>query len=288
MPTLRAYSGFSIAGVNDDQPSALGRIGTLEVRLARKPKDVRRAQRLRYRVFFEERGMIADATTRISRRDVDPYDAICDHVLVLDHNEKLRGLRRKPRVVGTYRLLRQHLAEQNGGFYTANEFDIAPLIARHPQASFMELGRSCVLPAYRTKRTVELLWHGIWSHVLRNKVDVMFGCASFDGTDPQAHAEALSFLHHYAAPPAEWSAKARAGRGVPTNIIPKDKLDAKAALRALPPLIKGYLRIGAYVSPQAVIDYEFRSIDVLIVLPTSAISERYIQHFGPGAERHAA
>lgn len=288
VPALCAYGGLRIGGHDRGKTDCLGRIGTLEVRLARKPKDVRRAQRLRYRVFYEERDIFADAATRLSRRDVDPYDAICDHVLVLDHDEKERGLRNKPRVVGTYRLLRQEVAARNGGFYTANEFAVEKLFARHPRLRFLELGRSCVLPDYRNKRTIELLWHGIWSHVLDHRIDVMFGCASLDGTDPRAHAEALSFLHHFAAPPAEWHADAAPGRAAAMDLIPKRMLDAKAALRALPPLIKGYLRLGAFVAPQAVVDHQFRTTDVLIVLPTAAISERYIQHFGPGAERHAA
>ena len=106
---------------------------------------------------------------------------------MLDHAApRTSWARRKPAVVGTYRLLRQQLAEDHGGFYTAGEFDIAALIARHRDLHFLELGRSCVLAPYRNKRTVELLWHGIWTYVLQNRLDVMIGCASLDGTDPRA------------------------------------------------------------------------------------------------------
>ena len=115
-------------------------------------------------------------------------------------------LRRKPPVVGTYRLLPQEAAKRNGGFYTDSEFDIASLIERHRGLRFLELGRSCVLPPYRNKRTVELLWHGIWSYVRQNNFDVMIGCASLEGTDPDRLALPLSFLHHFARAPDDWRA----------------------------------------------------------------------------------
>ncbi|MDO9058909.1 MAG: GNAT family N-acyltransferase, partial [Bradyrhizobium sp.] len=140
----------------------LGRLGPLEVRLAQEKRDVRRAQKLRYRVFYRDGSAIADAATLLARRDKDAFDRICDHLMVIDHAARPSMRGRQP-VVGTYRLLRQDVAERSGGFYTANEFDISGLIDRHAGLRFLELGRSCVLPRYRTKRTVELLWHGIWS-----------------------------------------------------------------------------------------------------------------------------
>ncbi|RAI29923.1 ornithine--acyl-ACP N-acyltransferase OlsB [Rhodoplanes serenus] len=263
----------------------LGRIGALEVRLAHRAVDIRRAQRLRFDVFYQEMSAVADAATLLARRDVDAWDAVCDHLLVLDHG---RPTRHGPAVVGTYRLLRQEIAERCGGFYTAGEFDIAPLIARHRGLTFLELGRSCVLPPYRNKRTVELLWHGIWTYVLRHRVDVMLGCASLEGTDPEALALPLSFLHHFAAAPEPWRARALPGRHVRLDRMDREAVDPKAALHALPPLIKGYLRLGARVGDGAVIDRQFGTTDILVVLPVSAISARYIGHFGAGAERHAA
>jgi len=160
MPALRAYGGLRPREAISQTALTLGRIGSLEVRLARSAAEVRRAQKLRYRVFYKEMGALPDAGKVIAQRDVDPFDAICDHVIVLDHAS--RGPTGKPALVGTYRLLRQQIAERSGGFYSAGEFDIAPLLARHRDIKFLELGRSCVLPAYRTKRTVELLWQGIW------------------------------------------------------------------------------------------------------------------------------
>ncbi len=265
-----------------DAPTPLGRLGSLEVRLAQKKGDVKRAQKLRFRVFYEDGPAIPDALTKLSRRDRDAFDAVCDHLMVIDHAAKpLRSGRQA--VVGTYRLLRQEVAESCGGFYTEDEFDIARLLDRHRDLQFMELGRSCVLPAYRDKRTVELLWHGIWNYVVRHRIDVMIGCASFGGTDPDRLALPLSFLHHHAAAPDAWQARARTDRYVDMNRIGRDAIDIKAALRQLPPLIKAYLRLGAYVGDGAVIDHRFGTTDVLIVMPVADIGARYIKHFGDSA-----
>ena len=288
LPAL-AYSGIVVPQARTDRDTeTLGRLGSLEVRLARNAADVRRAQKLRYKVFYQEMSAIADAATLIAQRDFDAFDPICDHLLVVDHARSKMRLPHKPAVVGTYRLLRQSLAERHGGFYTAGEFDIDGLIARHPGAKFLELGRSCVLAPYRNRRTVELLWHGIWTYVLRRRHDVMIGCASLEGTDPGRLALPLSFLHHFAAAPEPWRARALADRRVEMNRMAKEAVDPKAALRELPPLIKGYLRLGAYVGDGAVIDYQFGTTDVLIVLPIAAINARYIGHFGADADRHAA
>ncbi len=278
--TLRSYG---------DLDPVLGRIGSLEVRLATTVREIRQAQKLRFKVFYEEMSAVPKGTALLLRRDVDEYDAVCDHLLVLDHDGKAGPLRRaKPKVVGTYRLLRQDVAERHQGFYTRGEYDIAPLLKAHASLRFLELGRSCVLEPYRNKRTVELLWHGIWTYVLHHRIDVMIGCASLEGTNPQDLALPLSFLHHYAAAPPEWQARALPERFTRMDVLPKEAVEPKAALHALPPLIKGYLRLGATFGTGAVIDPQFGTTDVLVVLPVSAINPRYIDHFGPNASRHAA
>jgi len=287
VPAIKAYGGLRVSDPRLSRTGeTFGRIGSLEVRLAHRAAEIRKAQRLRFDVFYQEMSAVADAATLIARRDVDPYDAMCDHLLVLDHS--CRPNRKGPAVVGTYRLLRQEIAERCGGFYSAGEFDIGPLLGRHRTLRFLELGRSCVLPAYRNKRTVELLWHGIWTYVLRHKVDVMIGCASLEGTEPNALALPLAFLHHYARAPEEWQVRALPHRYRPLDRLPKEAVDPKAALHLLPPLIKGYLRLGAFVGDGAVIDYQFGTTDIIVVLPVAAINLRYIDHFGAGAERHAA
>jgi putative hemolysin len=145
---------------------------------------------------------------------------------------------------------------------------------------FLELGRSCVLPNYRARRAIELLWHGVWSYVREHHVDVMIGCASFEGTDAERLTRPLSFLHHFASAPESWRAVAHPSRRVDLNLVPKDELDVRSAWRELSPLIKGYLRVGAFVGDGAVIDPRLGTTDVLIVLPVKAISARYMRHFG--------
>lgn len=286
----RWLPGMRLPGLPAPEPGpTLGRIGDLEVRLARSGGEVRRAQAIRYHVFYEEMSAIADAMAMATRRDADPFDRICDHMVVLDHAAPAKAFRRKkPEVVGTYRLLRQAVAERNGGFYSANEFDVQPMIDRHPGLSFLELGRSCVLSPYRTKRTVELLWHGVWSYVLANGAEVMFGCASLEGTDPRRMATQLSFLHHYARAPEEWRVRALPERYVEMNRMAKEAVDAKAALHALPPLIKGYLRLGAYIGDGAVVDHQFGTTDVMIIMPVAALNPRYVTYYGADASRHAS
>jgi putative hemolysin len=230
---------------------------------------------------------IADFRTRQTRRDADRFDRFCDHLLVIDHSKTRRGYFGLPEIVGTYRLIRQDVAEAIGGFYSAGEFELGPLVRRRPHLNILELGRSCVLPEYRNKRTLELLWHGVWAYVLRHRADVMIGCASLEGTDPAAHAQALSFLHHHCRAPEEWRVGAHRHRRVEMELMPADAVDAKAALRSLPPLVKGYLRLGAFVGDGAVIDRQFGTIDVAIVLPVSAITARYVDYYGPDAGRHA-
>lgn len=266
-------------------PKIYGKLGNLEVRLARSRSDLKRAQRLRFKVFYEEMSAVADAVTVMSRRDEDIYDPICDHILVVENGATATGLPRpwplKPRVIGTYRLLRQDVADSHEGFYTQGEYDVAALIdAKGPDCRFVELGRSCVLAPYRNRRTVELLWQGIWTYVREHGVNVMMGCASFEGTDPDKHAEALSFLYHNALAPEEWRVRAHDNLYVDMNRMPADKIANRSVLRGLPPLIKGYLRLGAYVGDGAVIDHQFGTTDVLIILPIDAINARYYAHFG--------
>ncbi len=269
--------------------ASLGRIGNLEVRLARTVGEVKRAQALRYRVFYEEMSAIADARTLLTRRDADAFDAICDHIVVIDHAASATGSfgRKHPPIVGTYRLLRQDIAERHDGFYTASEFDIQPLLTARPGLRFLELGRSCVLPAYRGKRTVELLWQGVWAYVRTHHVDAMIGCASLEGTDPHSLALPLSFLHHNARSPTDWLVRAHRDRYVDMNRMAKEAIDMRQAVNLLPPLIKGYLRLGATIGDGAVIDRQFGTTDVCMVLPVANIAQRYIDFYGADAGRRA-
>nr|WP_068311313.1 GNAT family N-acyltransferase [Pseudovibrio hongkongensis] len=274
---------------NRNSCTTLGKVGSLEARLTKKTRELRQAQRLRYNVFYEEMSAIPDAQTQFTKLDRDAYDAICDHILVYDHNSPHKTkpfTKARPRIVGTYRLLPQNAAELNNGFYTAGEFDVQPLLDKHSNLNFLELGRSCVLKPYRNKKTLDLLWHGIWAYVLENSVDVMIGCASIEGTDPNFLAEQLSFLHHHARAPEEWRVSALPERYTEMNRMAKEEIDQKAVLRSLPPLIKGYLRLGAYIGDGAVVDHQFGTTDVLIILPVSALNARYVNYYGADASRY--
>jgi L-ornithine Nalpha-acyltransferase len=263
--------------------SELGQRGTLVARLAASPEEVTASQRLRFRVFYEEMAARADEEARVSRLDRDRFDSFCDHLLVVN-TAPVAGpgavLLSDGELVGCYRLLRQGVAEEHGGFYTQGEFDIDTLVARKPELKFLELGRSCVLKEHRSKPVVELLWQGIWNYVRMHELDVMIGCASLEGTDPDQQADTLSLLAYNASPPAEWQVRAQSTRYVEMKRRPRDSFDQKRALVALPPLIKGYLRLGCFIGDGAVIDHQFNTIDVLIILPVSVINPRYFEHFG--------
>ncbi|MEO1199408.1 MAG: GNAT family N-acyltransferase [Pseudomonadota bacterium] len=273
-------------------PKTLGRIGSLEVRLARTWTEVRQAQALRYRVFYREMSARPSMRHFLLRRDADRFDPICDHLLVIDHapdwTQFPRHRRNRPVVVGTYRLLRQEVAERHGGFYSEDEFTIRPMLAAQPATRFLEVGRSCVLEAYRTKRTMELLWMGIYRYLDVFPHDVLFGCASLHGTDPERLKEQLSYLHHFASAGADWPVAALDARYIEMNRMPKEAINIKQVLRDLPPLIKGYLRINAKCARGAVIDAQFGTTDVCVIFAFDDLQQRYADRFKwPDNERPA-
>lgn len=271
-----------IAGAANAALAGALRAGNLEVRLARTPADIDAAQALRYRVFYEEMSARATPVMAAKARDVDSFDAYCDHLLVIDHARALNA----ETVIGTYRLLRGSVAKSHGGFYTATEFDIAPLLA--VSGEILELGRSCVDLAYRNRATMQLLWRGIASYVFQHDIKLMFGCASLPGTDPKALALPLSYLHHFHLAPPALRARALPGRYIEMNMLPPGEIDtdaavaalgARAALAALPPLIKGYLRLGGLVGEGAVIDPDFNTTDVCIIVVTDRVTDKYFNHY---------
>lgn len=256
------------------------RSGPFEVRLARDEAEIRAAQALRYRVFVEEMGAEVDGACHAARRDVDRFDAVCDHLLVLGQGE------RDPAVLGCYRLLRHDVATRHGGFYTAGEFAIGPL-ARGGQR-ICEVGRSCVDPAWRQGAVVQLLWRGIAEYLEDHAIDLLFGCASLPGTDPDALAPALTWLHHHHRAPAAMRPRALRHRHVRLDRMPLERVDPQAAQRMLPPLVKGYLRLGGMIGDGAVIDLEFHTTDVCVVLPTDRIAARYRRHYAAGPSARPA
>ncbi|MBC7950685.1 MAG: GNAT family N-acetyltransferase [Rhodospirillaceae bacterium] len=245
----------------------------LEVRLAANEEEIVAAQALRYRVFYEEMGAKPTPAMAAKHSDFDDFDSICDHLLVLDPARGSGGAA----VVGTYRLIRRSVGEQFGRFYTAGEYDIAKLLDKG--GNFMELGRSCVDAGYRTGTTMQLMWAGIASYVWDRGIDLMFGCASLPGTDPQALATQLSYLYHYHRAPDEICPRALADLFVDMNLLDKDSLNPRRSLASLPPLVKGYLRLGGFVGDGAVIDHQFNTTDVCVMVKTELVTAKYMKHY---------
>ncbi len=249
------------------------RSGALQVRLAETVADVDAAQALRYRVFYEEMGaQPSDEMARL-RRDIDGYDGCCDHLLVVDHS---RGSGAAA-VVGTYRLIRRPAASLHGGFYSAAEYDISA-ITGYP-GEILELGRSCVDTSARNRPTMQLLWRGIAAYVFHHDIALMFGCASLPGTDPDALAIPLAYLHHHHLAPPDLRPRAVAPRYVDMRRLAAEAIDAPRALAELPPLIKGYLRLGGFVGDGAVIDHQFNTTDVCVVVKTDQVTDKYYRHY---------
>lgn len=262
------------------------RSGPLEVRCSRGEDEVIEAQRLRYRIFYEEMSAAPSAQMRRERRDMDAYDPLCDHLLVIDHSRPYGQ-----QVVGTYRLLRQAVAERHGGFYSAQEYDLEPLMGSGFKAhmgkggQLLELGRSCVHRDYRTNSTISLLWKGIAGYLAQHSIAYMFGCASLPGIDPETLKQPLAYLYHEHLCPDDFMVRAVPDRFVEMNMMPREDIDVRLARRALPPLIKGYLRLGCFIGDGAVVDHQFGTTDVFILLPVERVTKRYSQRFGtPGAD----
>ncbi len=249
------------------------RAGNLAVHIATKPEEIRWSQELRYRIFFDEMGGIPSEEAKRTGRDSDQFDDYCDHLLVRDYDLPAES----GQVVGTYRLLRRSALRDLPSFYSESEFDISAI--KRMKGELLELGRSCVDPNYRNRAVMTLLWRGIGAYVTQYNVQLMFGCASFFGIDPQAHKMPLSYLHHYHLAPEEMRSKALPGQYIEMNLVPKEDINEKRAFASLPALIKGYLRVGGYIGHGAVIDPHCKTIDVGIIVKTDLLTDRYSQRY---------
>ncbi len=250
--------------------------GDFEVRLAQTAAEVEAAQILRYRVFYEEMSAQPSPQMKALGRDFDPFDEVCDHLLVLDRRrgEGPEG------IVGTYRLIRRSAAAKMGRFYSSAEYDIQKMID-YP-GEVLELGRSCIARDARNTATMQMLWRGIALYAYHYNIQVMFGCASIPGIDPTQHAQALSYLYHHHLAPPEIRVRALPHRYVKMDMLEAGSYDTRKAMARVPPLIKGYLRLGGFVGDGAVIDHEFNSTDVFITVKTELVTEKYIRHYERG------
>lgn len=241
-----------------------------ETRIATDPADLLAAQRLRYRVFVEELGgdgLLVDHEQRLER---DEFDPVVDHLVLVDKRRSVADL---DHVVGVYRLLPGDRAEGFGRFYCDSEYDLTPL--RRSGRSLLELGRSCIDAEYRGGSGMFLLWNALADYVLEENIQILFGVASFHGTDAQALAQPLSLLYHGHLAPKEIRPVARAAGYQSMDLIPADNLDRRVAMTCMPPLIKAYLRIGGSIGEGAYLDREFNTTDVFLLVDTATMSAKH-------------
>ena len=256
-----------------DAALAALRTGTVSMRLAKNNYDVHAAQALRYRIFYDE--MSAQPSSEVARlkRDFDVFDEICDHLLVTDSSLG-EG---EESVIATYRLLRGKVAKSFGRFYTSGEYDITKL--KNMPGETLELGRSCVDARRRNKPTMQILWRGIAAYVFHHNISVMFGCASLPGTSPENLGLPLSYLYHNHLAPLELRVKALPDLYVDMRFKENHEIDRKKALTSLPPLFKGYLRLGGFIGDGAVVDEQFNTTDVCVIVKTDLVTDKYFKHY---------
>jgi len=257
------------------------------VRLAAGPEDIEAAQRVRYRVFVEELGSDGPMVDHAARLERDRFDPHFDHLLLLD--DGLRTADPRDRVVGVYRLLPSDRVAAIGQFYSEDEYDLSVLKASGRR--LLELGRSCLLPDYRGGAAMWHLWNALAAYVAEREVEVLFGVASFHGTDVAALAEPLSLLHHRHLAPPDLRVRAVEAHRQRMDLLPEDAVDRRRAMLAVPALIKAYLRLGGHVGDGAFVDRAFNTVDVCLVLDTArmnpaqrAIYTRGIAESGPGGD----
>jgi putative hemolysin len=232
--------------------------------MAQSKDDLQAAQRLRYDVFVNELGGSGASVDHTLALEQDRFDPFAAHMLL--HDDAIGE------VVGVYRLMTSEMARQAGQFYSADEFDLEPLI--QTERKLLELGRSCLRADYRGGTGMLHLWNGLAQYVVDQQVEILFGTASFHGTDTQALAEPLSLLHHRHLAPEKLRVKARAAGAQPMGMIPEPTLDRRKAMLQVPALIKAYLRLGGVVGEGAFVDHSFNTTDVCLIMDTAAMNKR--------------
>ncbi|MCU9837079.1 GNAT family N-acetyltransferase [Ruegeria sp. WL0004] len=237
---------------------------TFTVKIAENEDEIRAAQALRYDVFVRELGGSGAMVDHDRGLEQDRFDPFFDHMLCIDN--------KSGQVVGVYRLLRSEQAEAVGQFYSEDEYDLTAL--KTSGRKLLELGRSCVHRNYRGGMAMYNLWNGLAAYVARHEIEILFGVASFHGTNPETLAEPLSLLYHSHLAPEELRVRAQPQHFVEMNRVPPDQLDRRRAMLDVPALIKAYLRLGGYVGDGAYVDQAFNTTDVCLILDTTRLNER--------------
>ncbi|ARE39149.1 hypothetical protein RGUI_1008 [Rhodovulum sp. P5] len=247
-----------------------------QLRLAASDDDLRAAQRLRYEVFVAELGGDGPLVDHEARLERDEYDPHYQHLLLIDTRRDAAAL---DHVVGVYRLLTSDGAARLGKFYSEDEYDLTALKASGRK--LLELGRSCVHADYRGGTALYHLWNGLADFVLDHGVEVLFGVASFHGTDIDDLAEPLSYLHQNFLAPESMRVRVRPEVFQTMDLIAPETIDRKRAMLAMPALIKAYLRLGGFVGEGAFVDHAFNTTDVCLLMDTGRMNaksrERYMR-----------
>jgi putative hemolysin len=262
-------NNFFISTANFFQPQ-------FECYLANSKSEIKKAQRLRYKIFFNERNGQKIFNLSSFKRDADKFDKYCDHIIVTFKASKFS----KTKVVGTYRLLQQKVALQQNGFYSSEEFNLNTLYKSPDKPlNALELSRSCVSFKFRKKNVLHLMWSKINEYVQYNKNDVLFGMASFLEENPDIIKEELSYLYQKFIMPENIRVDAIFSKRTEMNLIPTEGISEISIIKKLPPLIKAYLRLGAKIGDGAVVDKLFKTTDVFIYLPFNSIKPEYLKKF---------
>lgn len=239
----------------------------LTLRFAEDNQDRLAAARLRYEVFVEEMGGDGPLVDHEARFERDRFDPYYDHLILVDET---RDADKLDHVIGVYRLLNEDKAKVCGQFYSEDEYDLTPL--RNTGRKLLELGRSCLRQTYRNGPALHLLWDGLARYVAEREIEILFGVASFRGTDVAMIAHSLSHLYYRHLAPPELQARAHANAYQKMDLLPEANVDRVAAMREVPALMKSYLRLGGYVGDGAFVDYEFNTTDVCLVMDTAQLS----------------
>ncbi|MEO0916890.1 MAG: GNAT family N-acyltransferase [Pseudomonadota bacterium] len=254
--------------------------GYLQVRLAETEVDLKSAERLRYEVFVEELGANGPLVDHQGRFERDAFDPFYDHLVLVDTRRSPDAL---THVVGVYRLLSGEDAATCGRFYSEDEYDLTLL--KQSGRSLLELGRSCLAPDHRGGLGLHLLWSALADYVRARNIEVLFGVASLHGTDLDKLALPLSHLHHTFLAPPDLRLRAKADFYQPMDLIPPARIDRVAAMRAVPSLIKSYLRLGGFVGDGAFVDHAFNTTDVCLVMDTARMNHAAAARFAQGVQR---
>lgn len=239
----------------------------LTLKLANGEDDIRAAQHLRYQVFVQELGGQGALVDHDAQLEKDEYDPFYDHLMLLDST---RGDSTREQVIGVYRLLRDDMMPQIGRYYTEGEYDLSVLKASGRK--LMELGRSCLHADYRGGAAMYLLWNGLADYVAKHEVEILFGTASFHGTDIDALKGSLSLLYHRHLAPENLRVRTVENHFQNMNLLPESDVDRVAAMRNVPALIKGYLRLGGFVGDGAFVDHDFNTTDICLVMDTEKLN----------------